>query len=146
MSVRVLLAVLLAAAPAAAQEVQSCDGFVASARNVFWPDATRTFANGAIRLVHLDTAGEPACCSAHLMVTYPSPEDPFDLCALVSADGTMGWQGLSLSRADASYDPARGLTVRVPASEYGEVHATPLSILVTINQQTGEIRAEYGAP
>ena len=143
---RLALALSAVSLPAAAQEMRPCEGYEVNARNVVWSDPSRTFANGAIRLIHLDTGGEPACCSSHLMVTYPSPEEPYDLCALISAREGLGWQWLSLSRADASYDPATGLTVRVPASEYGEVHATPLSVAVTINQQTGEIRATVGAP
>ena len=147
MTARALSLVLaVASTPAAAQEVLSCEGFVASARNVVWSDPTRTFADGAVRFVHLDTGGEPACCSSHLMVTYPSPEDPGDLCALISAKGTLGWQSLSLARADASYDPATGLTVRIPAREYGEVHPTPMSVVVTVDRQTGVILAEYGPP
>ena len=146
MSRPLALALCLMAAPAAAQDVLPCDGFVASARNVLWSDPTRTFADGAVRFVHLDTGGEPVCCSSHLMVTYPSPEDPGDLCVLISAKGTQGWQSLSLARAKASYEPATGLTVRVPASEHGEVHPTPLSVVVTINRQTGVIRAAYGSP
>lgn len=141
------LAALLAW-PAAAQEVRGCDVAEASARNLVFPveDNTRGYANGAVRLIALDTGGEPACCSSHLMVLLPSPEDSGQICALISHRGSLGWQRLYLPGALARYDPARGLTVSVPASEYGVRHPTPLSVEVTVNQQTGEVGAVYGPP
>ncbi|MFZ5964113.1 hypothetical protein ACOXXX_14270 [Thalassococcus sp. BH17M4-6] len=140
-SVTTALAVLLATqAPAAI--VRDCNRFEARADNLMMPPAEsiRTFANGDIRLMWLDTT-EPACCSSHLMVTLPSPEDPGLICALVSRDDALGFGGLDLPGAVASYDPARGLQVKVPANLWTGDAIAPLDLTVTINQQTGVVRA-----
>lgn len=123
-----------------------CDGFVANARNVDWSDPTRVFADGAIRFVTLDV-GEPAGAAVHVMVLFPGTDDPFGDCRIVSAgsDG-FGFLDVDLKRADASYDAARGLTVRIPASEDAPVHSTPLSVEVTVNQATGTVAARLGPP
>jgi len=138
----------LLAQASVAQTVRSCDTFEANARNLIFPVAenTASYAQGNIRLIALDTGGEPACCSAHLMVLLPAPEGPGQICALISADGGTGWLGTYLPGAVADYDPETGLTVSVPAREYGEVHPTPLSVVVTIDQQTGVVTAETGPP
>ncbi|SFI84145.1 hypothetical protein [Jannaschia pohangensis] len=125
----------LGAGPAMAQTVGDCDGWQANARNVDWSDPTRTFANGAIRLVGLDTE-EPAAAAFHIMVLYPDPEEQFLECRLVSLGADVGFGGISLARAEAAYDPARGLTVSVPGtSPEGEA----LVIAFTINRATGQV-------
>ena len=35
---------------------------------------TRSFSEGKIKIAHVDTDGEPVCCSSHLLVFIPSPE------------------------------------------------------------------------
>ena len=126
--------------------VDTCDSFVGNARNVDWFDPTRSFANGEIRFITLDV-GEPAAAAFHLMVLFPAVDHPFGDCRIISAGpGGLGFERVSLRRADATYDPARGLTVRVPASEASPVHPTPLSIDVTVNQATGTMTARLGPP
>lgn len=132
---------LLAAGPSVAATVQSCDSWVAHAQNVVWDDPTRIFANGDIRLVALDTGGEPVCCSAHLMVLYLEADAPYFSCTLVSQDGSLGWAAMSLSAAQASYDPAVGLTVAVPVGIYNGVSSDPGLVSVTINRATGVVQA-----
>ncbi|MGB3555736.1 MAG: hypothetical protein WBA25_13975 [Jannaschia sp.] len=130
---------------ATAQQVRDCDTWEVSARNVDWSDPTRTFANGAIRLVALDTE-EPAAASFHVMVTFPHPDDPFLDCRLISNTDGSGFSGISLSRATADYDPARGLTVRVPAREAAAVHDTPLSLDITVDQAAGAVGVRFRPP
>ena len=141
-------AAALVAATAGAQEVRDCDGFEANAQNLVFPveESTRSYANGAIRLIWLDTQGEPACCSSYLMVLLPSPEEPFDICSIVAGGdgrngGTPGYTGFELDRAEASYDAATGLTVRMHAGVYDGYESNPVTLSVTVNQQTGEVRA-----
>lgn len=139
--IRAALVLGLTAAPALAQvKVSACEGFRASAENVYWTDPTRTFANGAIRLVALDTQ-EPVCCVLSVMVVYPSKDEPFPQCRLVSTEAA--WLGEHvLSRAKARYDPVKGLSVTIPVETYVDGvnnHAT--TVTVTINQATGEIAA-----
>ncbi|MFP7569760.1 hypothetical protein [Marivita sp. S2033] len=137
------------ATSATPQVVRSCDTFEANARNLMFPveQNTRSFANGDIRLIALDTGGEPVCCSAHLMVLFPAPEDPGGLCALISNDGSLGWAGILLEKATALYDPAIGLTVSVPVIEYIDgIQDTRLSIAVNVNQQSGVVTVRTDLP
>ncbi len=140
--IRAALVLGLTAAPALAEvTVKACEGFRASAENVYWTDPTRTFANGAIRLVALDTL-EPVCCVLSVMVVYPSKDEPFPQCRIVSTTSG-GWANMFLARATAQYDPARGLSVAVPVETYVDgVNNDATTVTVTINQATGEVTAQ----
>lgn len=147
------LALLLALLPlaataqsATAPSVRDCDTSEANARNLMFPlaDHVRAFANGAIQIIDLDTGGEPVCCAAHLMVLLPATEGPGNICALISDVDGQGWAGTRIAAATAAYDAVRGLTVTVPVAEYGEVHPTPRSVDITVNQATGAVTAVYG--
>src|SRR5215813_6366189 len=35
---------------------------------------TKSYAEGKIRIAHVDTDGEPVCCSSHLLILIPSPD------------------------------------------------------------------------
>ena len=139
------LALVLAAAPglAAAQSLIDCDHFAANARNLTQPyaEATRTFANGAISLLSLDTGGEPACCSAYVMVLAPDPEEPFQICRLLTRDGQSGYVGVNLPGVRSDYDAATGLTLSIPVATYDGSGSVPGVVEITVNQQTGAIDA-----
>ncbi|MFD1342761.1 hypothetical protein [Litorisediminicola beolgyonensis] len=139
-----LLPLALAAAPASAASLRSCDTFEAGAQFLILPadEGVRSYANGAISLLHLDTDGEPACCSSHLLVRHPDPSAPFQACTLISHEGEMGFQWLFLSEAEARYDPATGLSVGSPAFLYGETAPRPARLTITVNQAQGTVRAE----
>lgn len=144
----VLGAVLLGALAqtAAAETVQACDDARSNAWNIAepWETSTRLFANGAVRLTVMDTV-EPAAAAFHLLVLSP-PLDELGgrQCRVVSLDGATGFASLTLSDTAATYDPAKGLTISVPAKRYlpdtGEFGAATL--IVTINQSTGAISAQ----
>ena len=121
-----------------AQIVGPCDDAIADIRNVDWSQPSRTFANGAVRVVQLDTA-EPAAAAVHLAVLLPHPDEPFQACRVVSAAPGTGFLALSLDRASATYDPARGLTLMVPGLSYDGESGMPLLLPVTVNQSTGEV-------
>ena len=93
------LVLSLIALPATAQEVRDCETWEANARNLMMPPevAVRSFANGEVRAIGLDTS-EPACCSAHLMVDYFVATEPFPLCALISGPNGGGFSGLRIDR------------------------------------------------
>lgn len=139
----VALAAMALSLPVAAQSVRDCDGFEANARNLVFPldRSTASYANGDIRLIMLDTA-EPACCSFHLMVLYPDPEIGHGLCALVSDRGQSGFGGIDLTGRTASYDPATGLSVRMPVRRYDGMAFRETAVTVTVNQQTGRVTAQ----
>ena len=139
------LAAVLAVAPVAlqAQVLRDCDTFEANARNLMMPPevSVRSFADGAIRLIALETI-EPACCYAHLMVTYPIPDEPYPGCTLISDEGARGFSGLLMEDLSARYDPAVGLTISVPAGAFhADADTTYAPLNVVVNQATGVVRA-----
>lgn len=139
------MALAVSALPAQAVTVQPCT----EQANVLsiaepWEANTRTFANGNIRLVVLDTI-EPAAAAFHLVILHP-PRDELGgpMCSMVSASDGLGFGGMDLRQVVASYDPARGLTVAVPISQYDPEAAEFSSdrlLSVTINQSTGQVWA-----
>ena len=75
------------AAPALAASVSDC-GDVSRLENVVepWEGSTKTFYGGKMRVVLVDTGGEPACCSTYLAVLYtvePNDEPPYTACKLI---------------------------------------------------------------
>ena len=143
---RPLLALIALAIPtlAPAASIRDCDSYEANARNIVLPPSAgiATYANGAVTIIGLDTGGEPACCSSHLMVLYPEPGEPFHACALISREGTSGWSGIDVGRAVSAYDPATGLRVSVPVGIYDGTDSQPGTLSVTVNQATGQVTAE----
>lgn len=129
---------------AGAQAVRDCDTFEANARNLMSPPevAVRTFANGDVRLIGLDV-GEPACCSAHLMVTYFTEFEPFPYCALISADPSLGFSGLIMEQLAASYDPNVGLILTLPAGRYNGSASVMSPLQVVINRATATVTARH---
>lgn len=136
---------------AAAQVVQDCfdaPRHLTSVQSMAEPfaDNTRTYANGAIRLVVIDTV-EPACCTHHLVVLHPDGEGMFRACSIVSLGGVSGadaWSFIDLPRARGSYDAALGLKVTLPASVYdfNTGGSIPTAFAIRINQATGRVTIE----
>jgi hypothetical protein len=84
---------------------------------------TKSYSGGKIRIAHVDTDGEPACCSSHLLVFIPSPAIGSQ-CFAVSqkavkgSEGQLGFNGIEFNRIKAAYDPHRGLLLNVPYTLY----------------------------
>ena len=143
------LALMLLAAPAAAQSVGEC-GAQVSARNLAepWEANTATYAEGDIRVAVIDML-EPAAAAVHLMVISPPRDEIGDRqCRLVSLQGgegsAIGFYDLGFAERRAEYDPQRGLVLTMPASFYDPQtgSAEPSELTVTINQSSGEVLAE----
>ena len=141
------LPALVAAAlalPAAAQEVTECDWRATpDAIPEPWEAHSRSFANGNVRLALLD-AIEPAAGAFHLLVLSP----PFDSlgarqCRIVGFDGTRGFAALDFAALAAAYDPATGLTFRLPGRLWlpEQDFTNALILIVTVNQATGAVTA-----
>ena len=133
-----------------AQVIQSCD-VVDSIGAVVepWEKATRSYADGAIRVVHLDTDGEPVCCSSHLAILAPTGEEglPYRQCRLLSdAEGHRGFLDVRMAAIASSYDAAKGLLLTIPVDRYDGVQGAradgPYPVRVRINQATGAITLE----
>ena len=110
-----------------------------------WSKATRTFANGKIRIVLLDTA-EPACCSYHLAIMAPDPQNELGLrqCLTLSDGGEFtGFQNVDLDGIKSSYNASKGLLLSVPVKRYIDgTKFKKATIGVRINQATGAITIE----
>ena len=110
-----------------------------------WDQHTRTFANGAIRIIGLDT-GEPACCSYHLAIIAPDPQEenwPRQCLALNDGGEWTGFQSVDVGGTQSSYDPGRGLLLSVPVERYIDgIRSTKMVVDIRINQATGEVTIE----
>ena len=140
-------AACLLATPAAPQAIQNCDYVGSTAdRLALWSQASRTFANGAIRVAALDTGGEPVCCSNHLMILAPDPNIG-EACYVLSDRSGEGFRQVFVSEIESSYDPGEGLLLQVPVGRYdpdtGGVDPNGLMrVPVRINQATGVVNIE----
>lgn len=110
-----------------------------------WEENSRTFYDGRVRVVAIDTV-EPACCWAHLVLLLPPPEREMEYrqCVVVNQGGGMGFAGLRFDELAASYDPKTGLTISFPYALYDpETGGTRpwRSGQVRINLATGEVMA-----
>jgi hypothetical protein len=138
------LALAVLAAPATAQNVTGC--YENSYENIFspmnipepWDYYTRSFAEGAVRVVAIDLV-EPHAVALKLMIMYP----PYDelgqrmSCNIVGV-GYAGWGNIAFDEMTSTYDPASGLTLTVPVStmEFGG------TLSMTINQDSGTMTAD----
>jgi hypothetical protein len=110
---------------------------------------TRSYAKGDIRIAHVDTGGEPVCCSSHLLVLIPSDEIGTQCFAVsqkaATADASArGFSNIDLSRIKASYDAKRGLLLTVPYTLYNldDRRGTPGSTNVRVSVSRGNVTIE----
>ncbi|NBB15538.1 hypothetical protein GVN21_09245 [Caulobacter sp. SLTY] len=103
------------ASPAAAVTVRACDGITDQAMNIIepWERNSWAYYGGRVRVAVLDTGGEPACCSSHLLVMFPDDQSPGGglVCRLISDRGANGFAGIDPRSVKSAYDPKRGLQV-----------------------------------
>ena len=116
---------------------------VSSARNIPEPidQHTRTYANGEIRVIVLDTV-DPALGAFHLMVIAPPYDEMGNRnCAVISEAEYTGFAGMYFGQIGASYDPASGLTIRLPIERFAPNTGgtDPAILAITINQAVGSI-------
>ena len=113
-----------------------------------WSESTRLFANGVIRIAVVDTA-EPACCSFHLIVLAPDPNDELGLRqCLTLSDGEewTGFQHIDVQAVASSYRADLGLLLRVPVERYVDgIRSTSDEVAIRINQGHGRSDAGVNA-
>jgi len=99
-------------------------------------EATRTFVNGKIRLWHLNTNGEPTCCSHHLAITSsePNPETGERFCTQLSMDENDGFYKLSMTKVKSNSDANGNLKLTVPVKYYDTNQDYRINL--TVNTQT----------
>ncbi len=142
--------ILSIALPAAAHAVTTsdCDDFRSSAQALAepWEANTRTFLNGAVRIAVMDTGGEPACCSVHLLVLAEKPEDgsgPAErVCRIISQKDQLGFMAIDFAGIRTSYTPVHGLNMLVPYRLYVDgSRSRPGAARINVNPKTGAIAA-----
>jgi hypothetical protein len=84
---------------------------------------TKSYSEGKIRIAHVNTDGEPVCCSSHLLVFIPNREIGSQCFALSQkaaegSKGQLGFNSIEFNRIVSSYDPHRGLLLNVPYTLY----------------------------
>ena len=135
-----------------AQQVTDCvtengQNFLDSTRAIVepWEENTRTFSNGKVRLIYVDT-DEPVYASAHLIILSP----PYDeigsrQCKIVSTQNGLGFASLTLDGMIVDYDPAIGLAFEITVGQYNfEAETVSKAILtVVVNQATGLVTAAF---
>ncbi|MBT2131397.1 hypothetical protein [Aliiroseovarius lamellibrachiae] len=141
----ILAVAALALTPHAwAQSVGECD-WRSSAANLVepWDEASKSFANGAVRLALLDLI-EPAAAAYHLLLLSP----PYGVvgdrqCRRISLSPSFGFMGVKLENITATYDPGKGLTLSLPAARYNpDSSEGDWSLLhITVNQSSGDVVA-----
>lgn len=130
------------AGAAAAQDVAYCEWQArADAIPEPWKDHTSTFANGAVRLVLLDTI-EPGAAAFHILILSP----PFDelggrQCRTIGMSQGIGFGGVDFSTLEADYDAAVGLTFTMTVTVFDGNDFQPAKLRFTVNQATGAIGA-----
>ena len=142
-------ATVLGAVPAAAAVVNDC-GDTGKAEFIAepWAQNSRTFYAGDFRIALIDTGGEPACCSAHLMVLYtarPGDEPEYRACKIVSdRAGGFGFSDIDFRNIKATYDAKRGLLLTVPVSTMALDGATskPSVIKVRLRDKPSSVAIE----
>ncbi|MBS0295860.1 MAG: hypothetical protein JSR45_06065 [Proteobacteria bacterium] len=142
-------ATLLGAVPAAAAVVNDC-GETGRAEFIAepWAQNTRTFYARDFRIAVVDTGGEPACCSVHLMVLYtarPGDEPEYRACKIVSdRAGGFGFSGIDFRNIKATYDAKRGLLLTVPVTTMALDGATskPSVIKVRLRDKPSSVTVE----
>lgn len=147
-----LLAGLLVAAglvtAAGAVTVSECNDFRSSVHALAepWEANSRTFLNGAVRIAVVDTGGEPACCSVHLLVLAEKPEDsagPAErVCRVISQRDQLGFMAIDFAAIRTSYTPVHGLNMLVPYRLYVDgIRSRPGAARINVNPRTGAISA-----
>jgi hypothetical protein len=142
----VWMALLALVTPAAAAEVGPCEGLDSIS---FLIGQTKPYSQGKITIAHVDTDGEPVCCSEHLLIFIPSPEIGRQCFALsdkaAKDDGSArGFSTVAFDKISASYDQNKGLLLTVPYTLYNGGEKGPLrSTSVRVNLQgQGSVKIE----
>lgn len=148
---RLFLGAVLAFLPTTATFAEAilnkCD-WPASSANIVepWKDSTKTYSKGEIRIVWVDTGGEPACCSSHLVILTPSPADgpAYTRCDTLSDGPTgTGFQSVNIKDVRSSYNAKDGLLLKVPVERYidgNDVNKDTINI--RINRLEGSVKIE----
>lgn len=138
-----LFCLVCQAVAAQAQVVSVCDitdqmGKIATPADL----NVRHYANGNVMVAVVDDGRDDVGQALSVLVVSPPLDQSGQRqCRLVSATLDKGYAALVLDRAEAAYDPAKGLTVFFPAVVMPTFDSLgdKIDLAVTINQATGMI-------
>lgn len=132
-------------------EIRKC-GYEVDFRNIVVPsiDTPRYFASEEIGIWHVNTGGEPVCCSSHVVIISPNPNSDTggNQCRLLSNNDSNGFSDLSVKDTKASYNAKVGLLLSIPVRFYNAEDLDPndpsLSgvVKIRINQEDGSVTLE----
>ena len=134
-------------APAFAVSVRDCDGTTDSLRNIAepWSKNTKQFYNNQVRVTLVDTGGEPVCCSSHLVVIFPTVEEPggYNECKLIESNESSGFLQIGFDKLVAKYDPKKGLTMTFLYMTYVDgIKDKPGNAKIRLDLKAGKIIVE----
>lgn len=118
----------------------------ASAEFLVFPvsENTRTFGNGDVRFIHLNTFGEPAAGASRILIQDRKRSELGFVCGLATITDAVGFSDVDLSNARSSFDPEIGLSVEVPVRAFdGDIFRdfTP-NTLIHFGDETIEINLQ----
>ncbi len=133
-----LLALTTGFAAQAGNEFVDCDEVGVGITSLIGtgPANARSFYNGAVSVYNIDEI-EPACCSAGLAIVLPDVTSEIGDAKCVV---TRHYSGIDISKAKTSYDPAKGLLLKVPTSLYNDGDSVPgPTVRIRINLKTSTV-------
>jgi hypothetical protein len=109
-----------------------------------WEKYTKTYANGKVRLIYIDTYGEPSYSSAHLLVLIPDNESMIGerKCFVINNGENIGFMSINFAGIVSTYSSRKGSLVKVPVVTYDGVEGIDKIIHVRINYKEGEVSLE----
>jgi len=116
-----------------------------------WEKNTKTFYNGKVRVAAIDTQGEPACCSSHLVLLVPQNDEIGSVSCFVvsqvrydsSEPSYLGFQSVSVAGITSKYEAGKGLLLSVPFTTYIDgIDSNRGRAKVRINLQKGTVVLE----
>ena len=145
-----VLGLFAATAPAGAVVVRACDdgNNTAMVTNIVepWEKNARTYYNGQVRVALLDTGGEPACCSLHLLILSPGAakdEPAYTDCHVVSDHDNFGFGNIDFAKLGARYDAGKGLLISFPfIVSNGDDVQKPGTAKIRVNVSSGAVTVE----
>lgn len=135
---------LMFSEPSMAQSVVPCEGVIdISMITEPWELYSRAYAEGAIRIFEALVAPTMAAGAA-IGVIHPVPGDPYPMrtctAVLYEEQGSRYFVEAVISETRSSYDPAKGLTLRVPV-RFPDGRQPIEAVEIIVNQATGSVTA-----
>ena len=96
---------------------------------------SRQFYNGQVSVYLVDTI-EPACCSSGVAIVLPDAQSELGDAKCLAV---LYQSSIDLNASEASYSPAKGLLIEMPASEQddaGNQTPSPLKLRVNLKSST----------